>query len=267
MGIGTRNALLSMTVGLLLAGTASAANIAKSGNIATSETWTANNVYNLVGQVNVLPGATLTIEAGTLIASLPADQGSLAITRGAKIYVNGTKEKPVIFTSTNDTFTTTRTASNEWGNLTIMGRGYVGNSLRAGNTATPTGLNISQMEGLSAIPNDPNPNVLYGGNDDNDDSGRVAYASFRYGGKVAGFNNELNGLSLGAIGRNTDIHHIEIFCNVDDGIEIWGGTVSLKYVSIWNIGDDSFDIDQAPLRLFRGIGISGAYFEPFSCLL
>jgi hypothetical protein len=32
--------------------------------------------------------------------------------------------------------------------------------------------------------------------------------------------------------------------NVDDGIEIWGGTVCLKYVSIWNIGDDSFDVDQ-----------------------
>ena len=25
---------------------------------------------------------------------------------------------------------------------------------------------------------------------------------------------------------------------------IWGGTVNLKYVNIWNIGDDSFDIDQ-----------------------
>ena len=32
--------------------------------------------------------------------------------------------------------------------------------------------------------------------------------------------------------------------NVDDGIEIWGGTVNIKYFNIWNIGDDSFDIDQ-----------------------
>ncbi|MCA8955816.1 MAG: hypothetical protein KDC87_07070, partial [Planctomycetes bacterium] len=32
------------------------------------------------------------------------------------------------------------------------------------------------------------------------------------------------------------------------GIEIWGGTVNLKYLSIWNIGDDSLDIDQG----FRG---------------
>ena len=49
---------------------------------------------------------------------------------------------------------------------------------------------------------------------------------------------------MGALGRNTQIDHIEIMNNVDDGIEIWGGTVSLKYVAIWNIGDDSFDCDQ-----------------------
>ena len=32
--------------------------------------------------------------------------------------------------------------------------------------------------------------------------------------------------------------------NVDDGIEVWGGTVNLKHFSIWNVGDDSFDFDQ-----------------------
>ena len=61
---------------------------------------------------------------------------------------------------------------------------------------------------------------------------------------MIGLANELNGLSLGGIGRETDIDHVEIMNNVDDGIEIWGGTVNLKYISIWNIGDDSFDIDE-----------------------
>jgi hypothetical protein len=32
--------------------------------------------------------------------------------------------------------------------------------------------------------------------------------------------------------------------NVDDGMEIWGGTVNIKYFNIWNIGDDSVDLDQ-----------------------
>jgi hypothetical protein len=111
------------------------------------------------------------------------------------------------------------------------------------NTKTPTGLNQKQMEGLVASgPTDTK--VLYGGANDNDDSGAIHYASFRFGGKVIGLTNELNGLSLGAIGRETDIDHVDIWNNVDDGVEIWGGTVNMKYLNIWNVGDDSIDIDQ-----------------------
>jgi hypothetical protein len=236
--------LLAGLFALSVAGSANAANIAKSGNISTSETWTSDNVYNLEGQIYVLPGATLTIEAGTLIQSDPADGGSLAITRGAKIYVNGTKEDPVIMTSTNDNLTDWHEGVNEWGNLTVMGDALISASHYAGypvgdNTKTPTGLNEKQMEGLTDA-----ENAMYGGDNDNDDSGAINYLNLRYGGKVIGLNNELNGLSLGAIGRATDISHVDIMNNVDDGIEIWGGTVNLKYVSIWNIGDDSFDIDE-----------------------
>ena len=73
-------------------------------------------------------------------------------------------------------------------------------------------------------------------------------------------NNELNGLSLGGIGRDTDIHHVEIMNNVDDGIEIWGGTVNLKYFNIWNIGDDSFDVDQG----WRGKAQFGLIVQGYS---
>jgi len=157
---------------------------------------------------------------------------------------------------------TPRTIVNEWGNITIMGRALISSSHKndgstvqsydetedlvanpVNNTLNPTGSNKANMEGLVGIATG-DAKVIYGGNDDNDDSGSLAYVSLRYGGKVVGLTNELNGLSLGGIGRNTDIHHIDIFGNVDDGIEIWGGTVNLKYVNIWNIGDDSFDVDQ-----------------------
>ena len=86
--------------------------------------------------------------------------------------------------------------------------------------------------------------VTGGGGNDDDDSGTISYLSLRYGGKVVGLTNELNGLSLGGIGRGTDIHHVDIMNNVDDGVEIWGGTVNLKYLNVWNIGDDTFDVDQ-----------------------
>jgi len=235
-------------MGMVVASMAGAAEVLVTDNIATSTTWTADNVYNLQQQIYVLPGATLTIEAGTLVQSTTGLGGSLAVTRGAKIYVNGTEDAPVIMTSTDDDLQSWHEGANEWGNLTLMGNALISASHYKGepvgdNTKEPTGLNEKQMEGLVAeFPGDPK--VMYGGMDDNDDSGSISYLSIRYGGKVIGLQNELNGLSLGGIGRETTIDHVEIMNNVDDGIEIWGGTVCLKYVNIWNVGDDSFDIDE-----------------------
>ncbi len=246
-------------------GVASAGEVLVTNDIATSTTWTADNTYNLQNQIFVLPGATLTIEAGTVIASTPTanGSGSLAVARGAQIFVNGTRENPVIMTSTNDVATWTagdpktgvwREAANEWGNLTIMGNAYISLSCPTENSAT-CGDNQSPMEGLI-----PGPNAIYGGTDDDDSSGSISFLSIRYGGRVLGLANELNGLSLGGLGRGTNIDHVEIMNNVDDGIEIWGGTVDLKYVNIWNVGDDSFDVDQG----WRGRAQHGLIVQGYS---
>jgi hypothetical protein len=48
--------------------------------------------------------------------------------------------------------------------------------------------------------------------------------------------------------------------NVDDGIEVWGGTVNLKYFAIWNIGDDSLDVDQG----WRGKAQFGLIVQGYS---
>ena len=253
---------LALGAAAVASGSAEAAEIVVTSNITTSETWTANNTYNLHGQVFVEDGATLTIEAGTVIASdgvIPGEPGGgLVVARGGKIFALGTQTNPIIFTSKADVATwasdpghptgkdpltgTWRESANEWGNLTIEGRAYVSEDAIPGNTAAPSASNFGQMEGLVLAPGDEKGR--YGGGNDDDDSGTVKYVSIRYGGKIVTLNNELNGLSLGGIGRATDIHHVEIMNNVDDGIEIWGGTVNLKYLSIWNIGDDSLDIDQ-----------------------
>ena len=191
--------------------------------ITTSQTWTADNTYRLEEQVYITGGATLIIEPGTLIESTANQGGSLAVSRGSKIYVQGTADKPVIMTSTADDYATWQEQANTWGNLTVMGDGVISASFVAGNTKTPTGLNVAQMEGLTE------PGLAeYGGDNDNDNSGSISYLSLRYGGRVIGLNNELNGLSLGGIGRETDIQFVEIMNNVDDGIEIWGGTVNIS---------------------------------------
>lgn len=280
----------SLKVVLLIAviamiGTANAANLVVDSNISTATTWyKSDSPVHLVGDIYVLSGASLTIEPGVVVASYVEDLGSLAICQGAKIYVNGTKDEPVIMTSAEDVATwegsqvtrdlTTgdvnniitmgdpktgawRPACNEWGSLAVMGNAYISGSHYKNNVQTwttpgdgtvtntmcPSAMNKKKMEGLATDGTDDTL-VLYGGGNDDDDSGSISYLSIRYGGRDLEPNKELNGLSMGGIGRATDVDHIEIMNNKDDGIETWGGTVEYQYVTIWNVGDDSFDVDE-----------------------
>lgn len=248
---------------------AHAAPVYISGDISTSTTLPAlgaGDYYCLTNQVYVLPGASLTIEAGAIFKS---DTGSLAVSRGGQIFVQGTKENPVVMTSINDDFSTWREAANEWGNLTICGNGLisashykglvVNNSQGNPNSKQPDGYSDKEMEGLSAA-YVGDTRHYYGGNNDCDDSGSIKYLSLRYGGKVESLDKELNGLSLGGVGQATDIDYVEIMNNVDDGIEIWGGKVNLKHLSIWNVGDDSFDVDEG----WRGHAQFGLIVQGYS---
>ena len=240
------NRIYLLTASLLLATGISCQSITGANGVNHSAPFTdsitlspADNPHSINGDVYIQPGATLTILPGVRFES---DQNStLAICRGAQIFADGTQEAPITFTSVHDTGVYRQNANNEWGNLTIMGAGYISEDEIANNTATPTASNYADMEGLTPANVSLND---YGGGDDNDDSGSLTYCTFSYGGVASIPGKELNGLSLGGIGRQTDIHHIEVLNNIDDGIEIWGGTVSLKHFSIWNIGDDSLDIDQ-----------------------
>ncbi len=259
-----KKATAILVAGLGAAGVANGGEVLVTSDITTSTTWTPDNTYNLQDQIYVRNGATLTIKAGTIVASDTNIGGSLAVAKGSQIFVLGTSQKPVIMTSKADVATWTagpktgtwRQAQNEWGNLTIMGEAYISENAIVTNTPSCNASNVADMEGLTSGPSTDR----YGGGDDSDDSGTLKYLSIRYGGKKIALNNELNALSLGGIGRGTDIHHIDIMNNVDDGIEIWGGTVNIKYFNIWNIGDDSFDVDQG----WRGKAQFGLIVQGYS---
>ena len=85
---------------------------------------------------------------------------------------------------------------------------------------------------------------IYGGSDDDDNSGTLRFVSIRYGGFILSPNNEINGLTTGAVGRGTSFEFIEVVNNADDDIEHFGGTVDMKYVAGLFGGDDGIDIDQ-----------------------
>jgi len=240
------NRLNVLVVGLAITASASAQSITGANGVVFNAPFTgsitlsaANNPHVLTGDIYIEPGATLTIGPGVRFESNL--NSTLAITRGAQIFAEGTQDAPIVFTSAADTGVYRQDANNEWGNLTVMGSGYISEDETVGNSAAPSPSNFADMEGLTPATVGFND---YGGGNDNENSGTIAYCTFSYGGIASIPGKELNGLSLGGIGRGTDIHHVEVLNNIDDGIEIWGGTVNLSYLSIWNIGDDSLDIDQ-----------------------
>jgi hypothetical protein len=235
---------------------ADAATITISSNITTSQTWTSNNEYILGGPIYVSNGATLTIQPGTVVRGEAEsvagahDPGTLIITRGSKLFAQGTESAPIVFTDLNDdnvrgskgtppydTLDNALGVVAQWGGVIVLGRAYVSNNTASGPDATRE----VQIEGL-----DPTGGLgLYGnGGNDDDDSGSLSYVSIRYGGFNLSANNEINGLTLGGVGRQTDVDHIEVFQTKDDFVEVFGGTVNLKYIVAANGGDDGLDYDE-----------------------
>lgn len=219
--------------------------IVVSDDIIANTTWTADKIVELDGRIFVTEGATLTIEPGTIIkanAGSGANASVLVVTRGSKIEAVGTASAPIVFTSAADNIAIGQTAGT---NLDQNDRGLWGGLILLGNApASFDGDAISaQIEGL---PTDTDGDKgLYGGSDAADDSGTVQYVSIRHGGALIGEGNEINGLTLGAVGTGTTIDHVEVVGNVDDGIEFFGGTVNATNLFVWAVGDDGLDIDQA----------------------
>jgi hypothetical protein len=206
--------------------------------------WQSDTEYLLDGYVYVEEGETLTIEAGTVIKGkadpTTGDQESaLIVARGGKIFAEGTPLQPIIFTAEDDDVTDPE-------DLTLDDRGSWGGVLILGRAQINVGGGENAIEGLP--PTDPRN--TYGGTDDEDDSGVFRYASIRYGGAIFGQDNEINGLTMGAVGRGTQIDHVEVFANQDDGFEWFGGTVDTKYLVAAFCGDDMYDYDEG----FRGRG-------------
>ena len=217
--------------------------VTKSGLINSDETWTKNNIYVLVGKVVVEDGVTLTIEPGTIVKG-ETGTGSLAsaliVARGAKIMAEGTEEEPIVFTSINDNIAVGQKAGTNltendnglWGGLIVLGKAR--GSFEGDVTEV-------QIEGIPA----GDTWGLYGGTEDDDNSGVLTYISIRHGGALIGEGNEINGLTLGSVGSGTTINNIEVVGNLDDGIEFFGGSVSASNLLVWAQGDDGLDIDQS----------------------
>jgi PKD repeat protein len=203
-----------------------AANVQVTGNITTNTTWTRDNVYILVGFIYVKNNATLTIQAGTTIRGDFDTKGTLIITRGAKIIANGTAAKPIVFTSNQAAGSRDY---GDWGGLIILGKAPINQT--GGSAAIEGGVDNADGDGQ------------YGGTDPNDNSGVIRYVRIEYAGIAFQPNNEINGLTLGGVGRNTIIEHVQVTFANDDAIECFGGTVNMKNLVLHKNLDDDLDSD------------------------
>ena len=175
----------------------------------SSENWL------LSGGVFVEDGTSLFINEGVTVFADPNLTTFLSIKQGGKIYAEGSQYNPIVFTPLKDNPT-----YGDWGGIIVNGRA----TINIGITA--------EGEGGTGI---------YGGTDDNDNSGVIRYVRVEYAGKILGTDNELNGFSFNGVGSGTVVEYIEAYKGADDGIEFFGGTVNVRYALSKHNQDDSFD--------------------------
>ena len=195
-------------------------------DITSNTTWTAGNVYKLEGLITVRNNATLTIAPGTVIRSAQT-ASALLIARGAKLIANGTAALPIVFTSNRAIGERQR---GDWGGIVMLGKARYNIN---------NGVNFIEGITQTAI-------TEFGGGtspDNNDNSGILRFVRIEYAGYVFAPNNELNGLTMGAVGKGTVIENVQVSYSLDDSFEWFGGSVNCKNLVAFAGLDDDFDVD------------------------
>ena len=191
----------------------------------------------LTGLVYVDAGVTLTIEKGATVkgAYTGSNTAALIIKRGAKLMAVGTQEEPIIFTSASPT-----PQSGDWGGIVLLGKAAINasNGGKAGLYIPEGGFNNAAGDGLAGSGDALVPTPV---NDDN--SGTLSYVRIQYAGYAYLPNQEINSLTMAAVGSGTTIDHIQVSYAKDDAFEWFGGTVNCKYLIAYKTQDDDFDTD------------------------
>lgn len=180
-------------------------------NITQNTELTADTQYTITGPVLVNDGVTLTINEGVEIVSDSGTANYLAVLQGGSIVINGEEANPVVMRSSD---------GNPWGGLLICG-----------NASTTEGVNATAEVG----------GLVYGGTDDGESSGSIDYLVLRNTGAQINADSQFNGLSLYAVGSGTTITNVAVIDGADDGVEFFGGTVSVTNFYAENVEDDSVD--------------------------
>ncbi len=179
--------------------------------------------YVVRGQVSVVAGGVLTVDPGvTVIGSTnQSSPNFIAVLADGQIIADGTREEPI-------TFTGPEAVPGSWAGLVLAGRSTC-------NDSPDQELGCA----FEAI-----PNVVYGGNKLDDNSGILRYVRILWAGQSIRPNEELNSLTLCGVGNGTTLEYVQVHGGLDDGFEMFGGSVNGRYLVGSQVGDDIFDFDQ-----------------------
>jgi hypothetical protein len=199
------------------------------GELSEDYTLDATVTYQLTGAFIVPEDITLTIPAGTNIEAI--DGGTdvyVAVLMGGKINIEGTASSPVVMSSAN-------ASPGDWGGLTICGK-----------ATTTAGAGAEAEVG----------GFIYGGSEDADNSGSIEYLVIRGTGAQINSESQYNGISFYAVGSGTKVENVAVINGSDDGVEFFGGTVSVSNLFLQNNEDDAIDWTEG----WNGT-VSNAYVE------
>ena len=184
------------------------------GDLEEDYTLDASRAYSLTSSFTIKDGATLTIPAGTnIIASNGGTDVFIAVMMGAMIDIQGTETDPVVMQSLSG-------EAGDWGGLTICGQ-----------ATTSAGEDASAEVG----------GFIYGGTDDTDNSGSISYLVIKGTGAQINDESQYNGISFYAVGSGTTVDNVAIIDGRDDGVEFFGGSVSVTNLLLVNNEDDAID--------------------------
>lgn len=190
------------------------------GDITSDTVWKSGSRY-ILEKVVYVENASLTIEPGVIVQGEPGS--ALVVTADARLFVRGQADNPVVFTSAREPGSRAR---GDWGGVVLLGR-------------APVNERDAFIEGLP----EGETRGRFGGPDPDHSCGVLEYVRIEFAGFEMHRDNELNGLTLGGCGRNTLVRNVQVHRALDDGIELFGGTVDMKNIVVSGAADDSIDWD------------------------
>lgn len=187
--------------------------------IQADETWSADTVHELRQPVHVQAGATLTIQAGTLIQAL-GTSAAIVVERGGRIEAAGTRQAPVVLTCDAPVG---KRSPGCWGGLTLRGRAPISDP--AGG---PANLPAAERE-------------VYGGDDPADSSGSLRFVRVEFAGANTASGSPRPAIAFHGVGSGTVIDHVQAHASLGDGLEFRGGTARCLHCVSSGARDDGLE--------------------------